>query len=102
VVYQLLTDRQGEFLRLHCEGKSNVEIASLMNVSVPTVQGMRSNILNRLRQPSLAAVCALVETGEAPSPVLRKPTPPSEPVERKRKAPRPPDKPLWRRYPTGE
>ena len=46
--YDLLTDREKEILQLLAEGKSNKEIASLLNLSVYTVETHRSNLMQKL------------------------------------------------------
>jgi two-component system response regulator NreC len=46
--YDLLTPREREVLQLVAEGKSNKEIAQLLNLSVYTVETHRSNIMEKL------------------------------------------------------
>ena len=46
--YDLLTPREREILQLVAEGKSNKEIAQLLNLSVYTVETHRSNIMEKL------------------------------------------------------
>lgn len=46
--YDLLTDREKEILQLLAEGKSNKEIASLLNLSVYTVETHRTHIMQKL------------------------------------------------------
>ena len=46
--YELLTNREREVLRLLAEGKSNKEVAGLLNLSLYTVETHRSNILQKL------------------------------------------------------
>jgi DNA-binding NarL/FixJ family response regulator len=46
--FELLTMREREILQLAAEGKSNKEIASLLNVSFYTVETHRSHILQKL------------------------------------------------------
>ena len=46
--YDLLTPREREILQLVAEGKSNKEVANLLNLSVYTVETHRSNILAKL------------------------------------------------------
>lgn len=46
--YDLLTPREREILQLVVEGKSNKEVATLLNVSVYTVETHRSNIMQKL------------------------------------------------------
>ncbi|HEX4770250.1 MAG TPA: response regulator transcription factor [Bryobacteraceae bacterium] len=45
---ELLTDREREILQLIAEGKSNKEIANMLNVSAYTVETHRSHILHKL------------------------------------------------------
>jgi two-component system, NarL family, response regulator NreC len=46
--YDLLTPREREILQLVAEGKSNKDIANLLNLSVYTVETHRSNIMEKL------------------------------------------------------
>ena len=46
--YDLLTDREKEILQLLAEGKSNKEIAAILNLSVYTVETHRSNLMQKL------------------------------------------------------
>lgn len=46
--YDLLTPREREVLQLVAEGKSNKEVARLLNLSVYTVETHRSNIMEKL------------------------------------------------------
>ncbi|MGA9627415.1 MAG: response regulator transcription factor [Bryobacteraceae bacterium] len=46
--YDLLTTREREVLQLLAEGKSNKDVANLLNLSLYTVETHRSNILQKL------------------------------------------------------
>lgn len=46
--YELLTDREKQILRLLAEGKSNKEVAALLNLSVYTVETHRTHIMQKL------------------------------------------------------
>jgi two-component system response regulator NreC len=46
--YDLLTPREREVLQLLAEGKSNKDVAQLLNLSVYTVETHRSNIMEKL------------------------------------------------------
>jgi len=46
--WELLTDREREILQLVAEGKTNKEIASLLNISPYTIDTHRSHILQKL------------------------------------------------------
>jgi len=46
--YDLLTPREREILQLVAEGKSNKDVASLLNLSIYTVETHRSNIMEKL------------------------------------------------------
>ena len=61
--YELLTTREREILQLLAEGKNNKEVASLLNLSLYTVETHRSNIFQKLNLPNRteAAVFALRE-----------------------------------------
>jgi len=46
--YELLTSREREVLQLLAEGKSNKDVAAMLNLSLYTVETHRSNILQKL------------------------------------------------------
>jgi DNA-binding NarL/FixJ family response regulator len=46
--YELLTMREREVLQLLAEGKSNKDVATMLNLSIHTVETHRSNILQKL------------------------------------------------------
>ncbi len=46
--YDLLTDREKEVLQLLAEGKSNKEVATLLSLSLYTVETHRSNLMQKL------------------------------------------------------
>lgn len=46
--FELLTNREHEVLQLAAEGKSNKEIAGLLNLSVYTIETHRKNIMEKL------------------------------------------------------
>jgi DNA-binding NarL/FixJ family response regulator len=46
--YGLLTDREKEVLQLLAEGRSNKEVATLLNVAVSTVETHRSSLMQKL------------------------------------------------------
>jgi len=46
--YDLLTSREREILQLIAEGKSNKDVANLLNLSVYTVETHRSNVMQKL------------------------------------------------------
>jgi len=52
--YQLLTPREREILQLLAEGKSNKDVATLLNLSLYTVETHRRNLLEKLNLHSLA------------------------------------------------
>ena len=54
--YDLLTDREREILQLVAEGKTNKEIAGLLNVSLYTVDTHRTHILQKLNLHSVPEV----------------------------------------------
>jgi len=51
--YELLTDREREILQLAAEGKTNKEIATILNVSLYTVDTHRTHILQKLNLHSV-------------------------------------------------
>lgn len=46
--YDLLTDREREILQLVAEGRTNKEVAGLLNISLTTVETHRTHILQKL------------------------------------------------------
>jgi DNA-binding NarL/FixJ family response regulator len=46
--YDLLTSREREILQLLAEGKTNKDVATLLNISLYTVETHRSHILQKL------------------------------------------------------
>jgi DNA-binding NarL/FixJ family response regulator len=46
--YELLTTREREILQLLAEGKSNKDVANVLNLSLYTVETHRSHILQKL------------------------------------------------------
>ena len=52
--YELLTTREREILQLLAEGKSNKDVANLLNLSLYTVETHRSNIFQKLNLHSSA------------------------------------------------
>ena len=51
--YDLLTSREKELLQLLAEGKTNKEVASLLNLSLHTVETHRGHILQKLNLHSV-------------------------------------------------
>lgn len=51
--YDLLTPREKEILQLLAEGKTNKEVANLLNISTYTVESHRGNILEKLNLHSV-------------------------------------------------
>ena len=51
--YELLTSREREVLQLIAEGKSNKDVANMLNLSLYTVETHRSNILEKLNLHSV-------------------------------------------------
>lgn len=54
--YGLLTDREKELLHLLAQGKSNKEAATIMNVSVSTVETHRTNFMQKLNLHNTAEI----------------------------------------------
>ena len=46
--YDLLSDREREVLQMIAEGRANKEVASLLNISLTTVETHRAHILRKL------------------------------------------------------
>jgi DNA-binding NarL/FixJ family response regulator len=51
--YELLTQRERELLQLIAEGRSNKDVANILNLSVYTVETHRGNIMEKLNLHSL-------------------------------------------------
>ena len=54
--YDLLTGREKEILQLLAEGKSNKEVASLLDLSVYTVETHRTNLMQKLNLHNTAEI----------------------------------------------
>jgi two-component system response regulator NreC len=54
--YDLLTEREKEILQLLAEGKSNKEVATILGLSVYTVETHRANLMQRLNLHSTAEI----------------------------------------------
>jgi RNA polymerase sigma factor (sigma-70 family) len=54
--YDLLTDREKEILQLLAEGKSNKDVANLLNLSTNTVETHRTRIMQKLDLHSAAEI----------------------------------------------
>ena len=54
--YDLLTDREKEVLQLLAEGKTNKEVAALLNLSPYTVESHRTNLMQKLNLHNTAEI----------------------------------------------
>ena len=54
--YDLLTDREREVLQLLAEGKSNKEVASILELSTYTVETHRTNLMHKLNLHNTAEI----------------------------------------------
>ena len=54
--YDLLTDREKEVLHLLAEGKSNKEVATLLNLSIYTIETHRTNLMQKLSLHNTAEI----------------------------------------------
>lgn len=54
--YHLLTDREKEVLQLLAEGRSNKEVATLLELGVSTVETHRSNLMQKLNLHNTAEI----------------------------------------------
>lgn len=54
--YHLLTDREREILHLLAEGRSNKEVATLLDVGVSTIETHRANLMQKLNLHSTAEI----------------------------------------------
>lgn len=54
--YDLLTDREREVLQLLAEGKTNKEVAALLNLSPYTVESHRTNLMQKLNLHNTAEI----------------------------------------------
>jgi len=54
--YHLLTDREKEVLQLLAEGRSNKEVATLLNLGLSTVESHRANLMEKLNLHNTAEI----------------------------------------------
>jgi len=54
--FHLLTDREKEVLHLLAEGRSNKEVATLLDVGVSTVETHRANLMQKLNLHNTAEI----------------------------------------------
>ena len=54
--YDLLSDREKEVLQLLAEGKTNKEVATLLNLSTHTVETHRTHIMQKLSLHNTAEI----------------------------------------------
>jgi DNA-binding NarL/FixJ family response regulator len=54
--YHLLTDREGEVLHLLAEGRTNKEVATLLNLGLSTVETHRANLMQKLNLHNTAEI----------------------------------------------
>jgi DNA-binding NarL/FixJ family response regulator len=54
--YHLLTDREREVLQLLAEGRSNKEVAALLDVGVSTIETHRANLMQKLNLHNTAEI----------------------------------------------
>jgi DNA-binding NarL/FixJ family response regulator len=54
--YHLLTDREKEVLHLLAEGRSNKEVATVLDVGLSTVETHRSNLMQKLNLHNTAEI----------------------------------------------
>jgi RNA polymerase sigma factor (sigma-70 family) len=54
--YEILTDREREVLQLLAEGKSNKEVAAILDLSVYTVETHRTNLMQKLNLHNTAEI----------------------------------------------
>jgi two-component system response regulator NreC len=54
--YDLLTDREKEILQLLAEGRSNKEVATLLNLGLSTVETHRANLMSKLNLHNTAEI----------------------------------------------
>jgi DNA-binding NarL/FixJ family response regulator len=54
--YELLTDREREILQLLAEGRSNQEVAALLDVGLSTVETHRANLMQKLNLHNTAEI----------------------------------------------
>ena len=54
--YDLLTEREKETLQLLAEGKTNKDVARILNIGLTTVETHRANIMSKLGLHSTAEI----------------------------------------------
>ena len=67
--YHLLTDREKEVLQLLAEGRSNKEVATLLDLGLSTVETHRANLMQKLNLHNTAEI-RRVRQGVGPSSLL--------------------------------
>ena len=67
MMFTVLTDRQADYLRLHCAGRGAVQIAEAMGLSPRQVRGLLVAVVRRTRAASIEGVCRMVEAGDGPT-----------------------------------
>jgi DNA-binding CsgD family transcriptional regulator len=71
MVFRVLTDRQAEYVRLLCAGRTQAEIVDAMGIGPANLLGMRSSITARTGATPVEDVCRMIEHGEEPTVVFR-------------------------------
>jgi hypothetical protein len=63
---RFLTDRQAEFVRLTCAGRSLREVTAAMDVEVVTVRALSCGVRRRPKTHPITETCRTVEFDESP------------------------------------
>jgi DNA-binding NarL/FixJ family response regulator len=79
MIFQKLTDRQADVLRLICDGRTDLEISQELGILLGTARQYRYNILQRLGGPDFSEICREVEeqATAAPAALRDRISPPS-------------------------
>jgi DNA-binding CsgD family transcriptional regulator len=70
VVFRVLTDRQADYVRLLCAGRTQAEIVDAMGIGLSNLRGMRRSITARTGATPVEDVCRMIEHGEEPTVVF--------------------------------
>jgi hypothetical protein len=71
MVVRMLTDRQAEYVRLLCAGRTRAEIMHPMGIGLANLRGLRMSITARTGATPVEDVRRMLAHGEEPTVVVR-------------------------------